>query len=211
MRINTCHLPCSYNYSDAKCIPYIEKSCETCRYSSFNNDTHELCNRECDSDYSEWQPIEKETKMGHKILRSLTLDNIWKESPCLNEFGELCIEIWRGQNYGKFDEVPLDTLKKIASARRHDGLKWLEKKGFIKEKEPEIFYKVGDRFKVSDPMSTFFEEEYILSTNNSSDCGLVSLKTGLMWTHPIHVKDCNKINTEELKKMFGVTGEFKKI
>lgn len=116
--------------------------------------------------------------------------------------------------FGFTKTVPIneESLKIMASI---DGcVPFLLEKGYLKEKKEEIFYKVGDKFKII--KGSYIGDEYIIAGISENQAVLIATEgilTGYRWANQVKINDYSNITKEEFEEMCGMSGSsyFRKI
>jgi hypothetical protein len=139
----------------------------------------------------------KHTPLRYKLLKPVSIYLLEKEGACeteLNKFAFLAAK--QGYDYSAaIDKV--DVIKIAEQCK--NGISWLVNNGFISvEKEKEVFYKAGQRFKYNDSGTSYILATIGVDENKKALVQLISLTDGNRWTDVyVPVSDLKKITEEE--------------
>ena len=122
----------------------------------------------------------------------------------LYKIGEKCEE--EGSAYGKYfhNNKPKNAQLMINALKK--AKKWQEEQNCndeIEKEEPEVFYKVGDRFEYEPDDETYILGRLHIPNKNKMCYGLIGLDGGNMWSDSAFVKDSDKITQAEFEIMAG--------
>ncbi len=127
-----------------------------------------------------------------------------------SEFDSLCNWVHKSDNvYRHADLMRINGF--IEYAEKHGCfIKWLIENEYIEKVEPEIFYKLGDKFERLGS-GKYCGFEFILASPENNTAMLINTNDGGRWTGGIKVKNITKITEMELSEMCGLGNEWKKI
>jgi hypothetical protein len=150
--------------------------------------------------YCTYKHFNPEVKMEYKVIfNNITMAGMAAKQPCREDFGNACKD-WIDMNYGLHEYISPQDL--ISVARKHNLIRWLIDRCFIKKVEEE-FYSVGDEFEsfIGNTFKLNSWGEYLVGLNNKG-----GLNPGC---RPLSVEGVFKIPASDFHKHFG--DEFKKI
>lgn len=172
-----------------------------------------LCNPEHDHCWGKCIPHREENKMVYELLKPISIADVIKANGGDLECQKLQDVVILVSNhylrsYGSYLSstayISWDFLKPLLDS---SDIEWLIEKGFLKKKEPEVFYRVGDRFK-------FDNFEYILTIAFTRDyenkVQLTNLSTGHVSRLAVKVENITNITQAEFNEISGGLG-FKRI
>ena len=160
--------------------------------------------------YQEDKMEYKEIKEEYEKLKECSMIEMGKK---FQDGGEYCKQyrdamvVWLDMKYRLNDDIDLDDL--ISVSKKHGGIYYLAREGFIRPIEPEVFYKVTDKFKYNGPAKSI-QGVYMIAKIEPNACMLVGVDNfeyfGLV--HKTRVSNERKITQKEFKSMAGSCFEY---